>query len=355
MFAFQEVGMTGHEVLVTNVLEALDAIQIHNHHIMYLDNWKPDKIIALFNVADLMQEVVKEGCNLLQGRMLYNLFYQPSTRTKTSYEYAMKQLGGQVINECNPLQNSAATRGESLHDTLRVISEYADIVVLRHADEQAVIPVLENLGSCICPIISGGLGHTSHPTQALSDMYTVWRMAKKPFKELKVLISSPDLSKGARTGHSFALGMAKMGAKIIYTGTQGFMIPSMIRHKLLKIGAKFEEYSNLNKKQNLELLTNSDLVYMPITSLASDDPNRKVFLSRLSQHYISLNDLQTIKKRTGKIIGAMHPLPRNDNQFDSSIDDTEFELYFKTVKLSVPLRMVLISAVIGIPLHIQSK
>ncbi|MDE1463095.1 hypothetical protein [Spartinivicinus poritis] len=347
--------MNQHGALYSEIIQKVDELGILHQHLFDLSGWSQDQFITLFKMADLMDELKNSGCQLMLGRVIYNLFFQPSTRTRTSYEYAMKQLGGQVINEVDPLRHSAVTRGESLKDTLRVVSEFANLIVLRHGNENEVLEAVELLGSRVSPIISGGFGHCYHPTQALADIYTVWRFINKPFKDIVVLLTSPDLSRGYRSGHAFAIGMAKLGARIVYTGSAEHMIPSNVRETLIDLGAKFEEFTDLSRIENLELLSRSDLVYLPITSLATDDVERELFLKRIQQHFISLADLESIKKSTGKVIGAMHPLPRNKNQFDYAIDNTEFELYFKTVKLSVPLRMALIAAVVGIPLSIRSQ
>lgn len=321
-------------------------IEIFPQHLLFIEHWRKIQLDQLFELADHIENHPTAYSDLMKGKILYNLFFQPSTRTKNSFECAMKKLGGQVINECSPQLCSAMTRGESLSDMLRVLSEYSDIIILRHPCEQDAIPAINALNPQRCKVISGGLGHVSHPTQALADVYTLWKTLDKPFDELKILISSPDFSKGCRTSHAFALCMANLGAKIYYTGTSGYMLPLSIQQRFHSINQQVEQHTNLNRKQNIELLSECDLVYLPITSLAIDDPKRDIFLSRLKDHYISLDDLQNIRKLTGKTIKAMHPLPRNPDQFDYAIDDTEHEIYFKTVKFSICLRMALISVLL---------
>ena len=238
-------------------------------------------------------------------------------------------------------------KNESLYDGIRVISQYADVLVLRHGDSDEVFATLKRLGKHACPIISGGFGHVTHPTQGLLDMYTAYRVLDKPFDKMRIIISTPDLSR-ARSGQSFALGAARMGAHIIYTGTSELRTPEVIINKFKAMGASFEEHFDNDKERNIELMADADLLYLPGSSLRKEDPNREDFLKKVADYAFTLNDLEKLKKRTGKAIGIMHSLPRNDFEFDQNIDNTEFELYFKQIGYSVPLRMALLGAVCGV-------
>jgi len=243
--------------------------------------------------------------------------------------------------------HSAMAKNESLYDGIRVISQYADVLVLRHGDSEQVLSTLERLGSDACPIISGGYGHVTHPTQGLLDMYTALRALKKPFEDMRIIISTPDLSR-ARSGQSFALGAARMGAHIIYTGSSGLRTPQVLIDKLKSMGASFEEHFDLTHDENVELMARADLLYLPGSSLKKEDPNREDFMRKVANHYLYLNDLEYIKKKTGRVVGIMHSLPRNDFEFEQSLDKSEFELYFKQIGFSIPLRMALLASICGV-------
>src|SRR4029077_4974584 len=196
-------------------------------------------------------------------KALYTLFFQPSTRTRCSHENAMLRLGGGVINEEDPTPHRSGAQGESLYDSLRVTSQYADVIVMRHPDDKEALTAIKDLGSDTSPIISGGYGHVTHPTQGLLDSYTCYR-AFGDLHNVTVVISSPDLSR-ARSGQSFALALASMGARIVYTGTKELRTPQIIRDKLSRMEARWEEHFDLNLKQNEQLFSDvgANVIYLP--------------------------------------------------------------------------------------------
>ena len=260
----------------------------------------------------------------------------------------MFRLAGNVITESNPLVSSSAAKGESLYDSLRVISQYADVIVLRHPDER-VIDTIKELGNDSSPIISGGYGDVTHPTQGLLDVYTAYRALGGDFKKMTVMIATPDLSR-ARSGQSFGLGLARMGAKLIYSGTSGLETPEVIREKLKAMNANFIEVNDLTIGQHEEMIADEgvDLVYLPGCSVKKGDPGRDDFLKKMAEYYFTLEGLQNIKKKSGKVVGLMHSLPRNEGEFDFAVDKSAHELYFKQIGFSVPLRMSLLANICGV-------
>lgn len=330
-----------------NIKDTLEKTGMKGKNMIFLDDWSKEQLGALFDAAKMLEPYSRSQLDLLQGKILYTLFFQPSTRTRCSHEAAMLRMGGRVITEGDPLTNSAMAKNECLHDGIRVLSQYADVLVLRHGDSDEVFSTLDRLGQYACPIISGGFGHVTHPTQGLIDMYTAFRVLPKPFEDMRIIISTPDLSR-ARSGQSFALGAARMGAHIIYTGTSELRTPEVLIKKLKDMEASFEEHFDNTKEQNLELMASADLLYLPGSSLKKEDPNREDFLKKVESYTFTLSDLQNISKKTGKSIGIMHSLPRNDFEFDQKIDNTEFQLYFKQIGYSIPLRMALLASICGI-------
>nr|WP_225757925.1 hypothetical protein [Cardiobacterium sp. Marseille-Q4385] len=331
-----------------DIREVLAETHMKGKNITFLDDFSRDELLALFRAAEMLEPFLRTGLNLLQGKVLYTLFFQPSTRTRCSHENAMLRLGGNVITESDPTHNSAVAKNESLYDSLRVTSEYADVIVMRHPDDKEALGALAELGPYVSPVISGGYGHVTHPTQGLLDCYTCWR-AFGDLTNTTVAIATPDLSR-ARSGQSFALALAAMGAKIIYTGTSELRTPEIVRNKLVAMGADFEEHFDLTMKQNEELYADKgvDVIYLPGSSLKKDDPNREDFMKTMAQYYVSLEMLQNIKKKTGKVVGVHHSLPRNPGEFDFGIDNTEHQLYFRGIGFSIAVRMALLSAVVGV-------
>lgn len=331
-----------------DIRDVLAATGMKGRNITFLDDFSREQLLSLFQAAEMLEPFMRTGVDLLKGKVLYTLFFQPSTRTRCSHEDAMLRLGGSVITEADPMHNSSAAKNESLYDSLRVTSEYADAIVMRHPDDKEALSALEELGGYVSPVISGGYGHVTHPTQGLLDSYTCWR-AFGDLSQATVAIATPDLSR-ARSGQSFALALAAMGAKIIYTGTSELRTPEIVRNKLTAMGAQFEEHFDLTVKQNEELYAdkNVDLIYLPGCSVKKDDPNREDFMKTMAQYYVSMEMLQNIKQKTGKVVGVHHSLPRNPGEFDFGIDNTEHQLYFRAIGFSVAIRMALLAAVIGV-------
>lgn len=331
-----------------DIRDTLAATGMQGKNVTFLDDFSHDQILALYQSAKMLEPFMRTGVDLLKGKVLYTLFFQPSTRTRCSHENAMLRLGGGVITEADPLHNSSGAKGESLADALRVTSEYADVIVLRHPDDKEVFAALDEIGEHCAPIISGGYGHVTHPTQGLLDSYTCWR-AFGDLSEATVAIATPDLSR-ARSGQSFALALAAMGAKIIYTGTSELRTPEVVRNKLVAMGAQFEEHFDLDQKQNEELYADKgvDLIYLPGSSVKKDDPNREAFMKKMNNYYVSMEMLQNLKQKTGKIVGVHHSLPRNQGEFDFGIDNTAHQVYFRAIGFSVAIRMALLAAVVGV-------
>ncbi len=196
-----------------DIVKQIEKTGIKGQHLIFIDDYSSTELENIFKTAEMLEPFWRSRIPLLEGKILCTQFFQPSTRTRFSHETAMFRLGGNVITESNPLVSSSAAKGESLYDSLRVTSQYADIIVLRHPDE-GVIDTIELLGSDSSPIISGGYGNVTHPTQGLLDMYTAYRALGGDFKKMTVMIATPDLSR-ARSGQSFGLGLARMGAKLI--------------------------------------------------------------------------------------------------------------------------------------------
>ena len=292
-----------------NIRSLVEKTNIKGRHLTFIDDLSAEELNNLFKTAEALEPYWRDCIPLLRASPCTQ-FFQPSTRTRFSHETAMYRLGGNVISVFNPLVSSSAAKGESLSDSLRVISQYADVIVLRHPDE-AVIKVVESLGDRTVPIISGGYGNATHPTQGLLDMYTAYRVLGGDFAKMKVMIATPDLSR-ARSGQSFGLGLARMGAQLTYAGTTGLRTPDIIRNKLDAIGAKYKEVNDLSIKQHEELIADEgiDLVYLPGCSVKKGDPGRDDFLKKMEGYYFTVAGLRSIEKKSGKTVGIMHSLPK---------------------------------------------
>ncbi len=310
----------------------------------FLTDYTRQQLQSLFEAGEMLEPYWRSKLNLMEGKVLATLFFQPSTRTRFSTEVAMLRLGGSVLSESNPTTSSSTAKGESLSDYLRTVSVYADIIALRHPNDAEVFPALS--GARV-PVISGGWGNVTHPTQGLLDVYTIYRALGR-FEGVKVLIASSDQSR-ARSGHSFALGLATMGAELVYVGTSVNPIPQVIMDKIKATGARVTVHNDLSSEEYMECMAGVDACYLPGCSVPKNDPvARSAFLDTIKPFYITLDGLRKIKEKTGKVVGIMHSLPRNDVEFDYAIDDSEFQLYFRQMAFSVPIRMALIAGMVGV-------
>lgn len=324
------------------LVDQLEATGLKGKNLNFLTDLSKEQLMSLFKAAEMIEPFSRDGLNLMQGKVLCTMFFQPSTRTRFSTETAMIRLGGHCISESNPLSNSSAAKDESLADSLRVVSEYADIIGLRHFND---VEIFDDIKSAKVPVISCGYGNITHPTQGLLDMYTAYR-ALGTLEGIRVMVTSPDLTR-ARSGQSFAMGLARMGAEIVYSGPAELRTPETILEKIRSTGCKFEEHFDLSEKEQDELIGTCDLVYLPGCSVPKGQDAREIFMKKAKNYYIKLETLEDIKKKTGKTIGIMHSLPRFAGEFDFNIDKTEHELYFKQIGFSVPLRMALIASMVG--------
>jgi aspartate carbamoyltransferase catalytic subunit len=285
------------------------------------------------------------------GSILANLFYEPSTRTRLSFESAMLRLGGGTITSADPASSSAA-KGESLADTVRVVSSYADAIVIRHPRDGAAKLAAEYAS---VPVINGGDGAHEHPTQTLCDLFTLSR-EKNKLKNLNVVISG-DL-RGSRTIHSFVYALARFGANIMpMPGAKGMELPAHVDWRLrnefhcrpvAKSGrenAVDAAYVTAVEPHQLSLMANPDVEIEVKLKKGVD----VVYVTRFQkerwadqkQEYMKV-DTKFLKDNRYKNSSVLHPLPRV-GELDIALDKNKRAAYFQQASYGVPIRMALIS------------
>jgi aspartate carbamoyltransferase catalytic subunit len=259
-----------------------------------------------------------------------------------SFETAMARLGGAVITETTPLISSSMAKEESLDDMLKVVSKYANIIVIRHpnADEAR-----EAVTYSECPVINGGFGDWEHPTQALLDLYTLWRTYGR-VEGLEVCIATPDL-RAARTGHSMAYGLARFGAKVILASLEANRASDEVMRTLAGVGGDVEEVLDLDQDGFNKLVSHVDLVYLPGCS-APKGPDAEAFKQHMDNYYVRYETLKKVYDEEGRIIYVTHTLPRRSGEMDLRIDRSPSQLYFEAITHSVSMRMALVSSMIGV-------
>ncbi len=264
--------------------------------------------------------------DLLEGKILANLFYEPSTRTRLSFEVAMKRLGGEVINISSPEASSAA-KGENLMDTIRVVSEYCDIIALRHPKEGAS-RMAASFSSV--PIINAGDGAGQHPTQTLLDLYTIKK--ENLLDELKIALIG-DLKYG-RTVHSLAYALSLYGAKLFFVSPDALRMPEEIKMDLREIGAEIFESTDIK-----EVIKEVDVLY--VTRIQRERFPDPAEYSKVAGTYRITTGL--IKENEDVVI--MHPLPKVD-EIDAEVDQTKNARYFLQAFYGIPVRMAVLSVLL---------
>ncbi len=288
-----------------------------------------DELLDLASDIEKHPDKYKEAC---KGKKLATLFYEPSTRTRLSFEAAMLNLGGNVLG-FSSADSSSAAKGETVSDTIRVISCYADICAMRHYKEGA--PLVAASKSSI-PVINAGDGGHQHPTQTLTDLMTI-RSLKGRFDHLVIGLCG-DLKFG-RTVHSLINALARyQGIKFVLISPNELRVPSyIIQDVLIKNQIEYKEVERLD-----EVIGELDLLYMTRVQ-------RERFFNE--EDYIRLKDTYILDAEKMSLARpdmlVLHPLPRV-NEISVEVDDDERAVYFKQAQYGVYVRMALILTLLGI-------
>ncbi|AXA33165.1 aspartate carbamoyltransferase [Francisella adeliensis] len=283
-------------------------------------------LTTLFKQADSYKEKLEDSQPItdMQSKIMASLFFEPSTRTRFSFESAMNRLGGSVIS-LEGGGSSSVAKGETLEDTGQVMDQYADIIVMRHPQAHSVEEFATHVKS---PVINAGDGDNEHPTQSLVDLYTI-HSEKGTLKNLKICFIG-DLKYG-RTVHSLVKILAKYDCSFEFISSDYLRIPDTLRKFINDNGNSFEEH----QKVESEVLDDLDVLY--VTRVQKERfPSEQLYLENKDLCYL---DKGHISATSDFII--LHPLPRVD-EMDKSIDDLDCAKYFDQVKLSVPIRMALL-------------
>ena len=299
-----------------------------------------DNVKNLMNITDLSKEEIqellvtaediianpakyKDACS---GKLLETLFFEPSTRTRMSFEAAMVRLGGKVLG-FSEAASSSTSKGESLSDTIQTVGCYADIIAMRHPKEGAPVVAARRAG---VPIINAGDGGHNHPTQTLTDLLTIWKY-RHTFDGLTIGLCG-DLKFG-RTVHSLVAAMARYsGVRFVFIAPAELKFPRyIIEDELESRGIPYEEVSTME-----EAMPKLDILYM--TRVQRERFFNEADYIRLKDTYILTPDKLNSAKPD---LVIMHPLPRV-NEISVAVDDDPRALYFDQVKNGMFVRMALI-------------
>lgn len=299
-----------------------------------------DQIFGMFELSKIMEPWSRSMINLLPGNVMVTLFFQPSTRTRMSFETAMHRLGGSVVTEASPMTSSSMAKEESLSESLKVISKYSNVTVMRHYDDVAARAATE---FSEVPVINAGWGHWEHPAQGVLDLYTVWRTFGH-IDGLKICVASPDLVE-ARTGHSMAQGLARFGAKVTLASTKERRMPESVIKKIHDEGHTVEETFDYTQDSFNEMVAGMDMVYLPGCSQAKG-PEAEAFKKVMDNYYVRHETFEKVRKEEGRTIYITHTLPRRPGEMDLRIDNTPNQLCFEVLAYAISSRMALLSSIL---------
>ncbi|WP_297636992.1 aspartate carbamoyltransferase [uncultured Clostridium sp.] len=305
---------------------------LKDKHLIDPMDFKVEELEEIFSLAEKILKNPKKYSKVCDGKILATLFYEPSTRTRFSFESAMMRLGGNVLGFSEP-NSSSASKGETLADTIKIVSIYSDVIAMRHPKEGAarVASLYSNV-----PIINAGDGGHQHPTQTLADLLTIKNL-KGELKNKKIGICG-DLKFG-RTVHSLIKAMTRYeGIEFYLISPKELKIPDYIKEEILiKNNIKFVEIEKLE-----DAIEEVDVLYM--TRIQKERFFNEEEYLRLKDSYI-LDKTKMNKAKDDMIV--MHPLPRV-NEIEMEVDKDSRAAYFKQAEYGMYVRMALICKLLGV-------
>ena len=289
------------------------------------------EIMSILDDAERLVPVAKGDIHLplLEGKVLANMFFENSTRTRMSFESAMKRLGGSVLNFTSV--GTSVAKGETLFDTMQMVDGYADVAAIRHPRQGAAQYSADAIG---IPILNAGDGAGNHPTQTMLDLFTI-REAHGTLEGLNVALVG-DLRYG-RTGHSLSHALVRFGATLTLVSPDGLKMPVEIVSDLRDHGAEIVETNDLSG-----VVPEADVIYM--TRIQKERfPDEDEYAKVAGIYMLDSSDMSGAKD--GMIV--MHPLPRV-SELHPSLDNTENARYFQQAFNGVPTRMALLCRCLGV-------
>ena len=304
------------------------SLKFEGRDIISIKDFSREEIDYILKIGHAMEPIAAKGSDMLRGRILATLFFEPSTRTRLSFEAAMHKLGGSTIGFAEA-EIASVKKGENLADTVRVVENYADVIALRHPLEGASRLAAE---FAKVPIINGGSGAEEHPTQALLDLYTIMK-EKGKIDGLKIALIG-DLRYG-RTVHSLAYALSLYNIELYLVSPESLKM----RREVLRT---IKERISVTEKTDLEkIVPLVDVLY--VTRIQKERfPDPAEYAKVKGSYKI---DMETLSKAQEDLI-ILHPLPRVD-EIAAEVDNTSHARYFQQVWNGIVVRMALLALILG--------
>lgn len=304
------------------------SLEFEGRDIISIKDFSREEISYIFKIAKSMEPLAAKGSNILKGKILATLFFEPSTRTRLSFESAMHKLGGSTIGFAEA-EIASVKKGENLADTIRTVDNYADVIALRHPLEGAARLAAE---FSKVPILNGGSGAEEHPTQALLDVYTM-NKEKGKIDGLKIAFVG-DLRYG-RTVHSLAYALSLYNVELYLVSPESL---KMRREVLQAIKERIQVIEKANLEKIIPLV---DVLY--VTRIQKERfPDPAEYAKVKGSFKLDLQALTDAKKD----LTILHPLPRID-EIAPEVDNTPYARYFQQVRNGIVMRMALLALILG--------
>ncbi|MBP5210388.1 MAG: aspartate carbamoyltransferase [Bacteroidales bacterium] len=290
-------------------------------------DFSTEEILHILDIATEMEQ--NKSQNILQGKVIACLFFEPSTRTRLSFETAANRLGARVIG-FSDVGNTSISKGESLKDTIKMVANYVDMIIMRHPLEGAARYASE---ICNLPIVNAGDGANQHPSQTLLDLYTI-RETQGRLENIAINMVG-DLKYG-RTVHSLLQALSNFNASFFFTSPDSLKMPDEYKEFLNERGLHYEETSSLN-----EYINCCDILYM--TRVQQERFRNPMEYEKVKNFFrLDASMLEGVKPN----MKILHPLPRI-NEIATDVDDTPYAYFYKQAENGMYVRMAIIAYLLG--------
>ena len=299
-----------------------------NRSLVSIDDFTSDEVLK---ILDLAAEFEKNPVSrLLEGKVIATLFFEPSTRTRLSFESAINRLGGKIVGFSEAGATSLA-KGESLHDTIKMVSSYSDLIVMRHPIEGSARYASEIAS---VPVINAGDGTNQHPTQTMLDLYSI-RKTQGTLNNLNVFMVG-DLKYG-RTVHSLMMAMSRWNTTFNFISPEELKMPEEFKIYLENLGLKYYEHLDFT-----DIISRADIIYM--TRVQRERFSDPIEYEKVKNVYVLKNSMLANTKPNMRIL---HPLPRV-NEIHTDVDSNPKAYYFEQALNGVYTRQAILCSLLGI-------
>ena len=299
-----------------------------NRSLVSIDDFSTEEILRIIDLAEEFES--QPTSRLLDGKVVATLFFEPSTRTRLSFESAINRLGGKIIG-FSDASSSSVTKGETLNDTIRTVSNYCDLIVMRHPCEGSARFASE---ISAVPVINAGDGANQHPSQTLLDLYSI-RKTQGKLNDLNIFLVG-DLKYG-RTVHSLMMAMSRWNATFNFISPEELKMPDEFKLYLDNLGLRYYEHSDFT-----DIVSRADIIYM--TRVQKERFSDPIEYEKVKNVYVLRNSML---KNTKPNMRILHPLPRV-NEIHQDVDGNPKAYYFEQALNGVYTRQAILCSLLGL-------